>query len=101
MKWTLIIRPLVRLSLDKWSEKHPSDTIIVTDFIASTPENIPTTLKRDGNDFSIAIMGALFLAKKITIWTYVDGVTVLTLGKGTHCCFTRLNYHRVLQYYRP
>ncbi|CAM6042682.1 unnamed protein product [Sphagnum compactum] len=60
--------------LDKWYEKHPSDTIIVTGFIASTPENIPTTLKRDGSDFSAAIMGALFLAKKVTIWTDVDGV---------------------------
>jgi aspartokinase/homoserine dehydrogenase 1 len=87
--------------LDKWYEKHPSDTIIVTGFIASTPENIPTTLKRDGSDFSAAIMGALFLAKKVTIWTDVDGVYSADPRKGTHCCFTRLNYHRVSSYSRP
>jgi aspartokinase/homoserine dehydrogenase 1 len=87
--------------LDKWYEKHPSDTIIVTGFIASTPENIPTTLKRDGSDFSAAIMGALFLAKKVTIWTDVDGVYSADPRKGTHCCFTRLNYHRFSSYSRP
>ncbi|GKA62772.1 protein STRUBBELIG-receptor family 7, partial [Tanacetum coccineum] len=36
--------------------------------------NIPTTLKRDGSDFSAAIMGALFRARQVTIWTDVDGV---------------------------
>jgi protein-L-isoaspartate O-methyltransferase len=33
--------------LDKWYEKHPFDTIIVTDFIASMPKNIQTTLKHN------------------------------------------------------
>lgn len=31
--------------LGKWYDKHPSDTIIVTNFITSMPKNIPTTLK--------------------------------------------------------
>lgn len=60
--------------LDKWFSKNPSKTIIATGFIASTPQNIPTTLKRDGSDFSAAIMGALFRARQVTIWTDVDGV---------------------------
>ncbi|KAG0616791.1 hypothetical protein M758_5G142100 [Ceratodon purpureus] len=60
--------------LDKWYSRFPSDTVIVTGFIASTPENIPTTLKRDGSDLSAAIMGALLQASKVTIWTDVDGV---------------------------
>ncbi|CAN4099987.1 unnamed protein product [Withania somnifera] len=60
--------------LEKWYSKNPSMTIIATGFIASTPEDIPTTLKRDGSDFSAAIMGALFKARQVTIWTDVDGV---------------------------
>ncbi|KAI3957921.1 hypothetical protein MKW92_039627, partial [Papaver armeniacum] len=61
-------------SLEEWYSKNPSKTIIATGFIASTPKKIPTTLKRDGSDFSAAIMGALFRARQVTIWTDVDGV---------------------------
>ncbi|KAK7311439.1 hypothetical protein RJT34_09580 [Clitoria ternatea] len=60
--------------LEKWYSLNPSKVIIATGFIASTHENIPTTLKRDGSDFSAAIMGALFRARQVTIWTDVDGV---------------------------
>ncbi|KAK9066670.1 hypothetical protein SSX86_013993 [Deinandra increscens subsp. villosa] len=60
--------------LDSWLLKNPSKVVIATGFIASTPQNIPTTLKRDGSDFSAAIMGALFRARQVTIWTDVDGV---------------------------
>ncbi|OWM67525.1 bifunctional aspartokinase/homoserine dehydrogenase 1, chloroplastic-like [Punica granatum] len=60
--------------LDKWYSRNPARTIIATGFIASTPQNIPTTLKRDGSDFSAAIMGALLKARQVTIWTDVDGV---------------------------
>ncbi|KAF3785541.1 Bifunctional aspartokinase/homoserine dehydrogenase 2 [Nymphaea thermarum] len=60
--------------LEKWFSQNPASTIIATGFIASTPKNIPTTLKRDGSDFSAAIIGALFRAKQVTIWTDVDGV---------------------------
>ncbi|OVA10217.1 Aspartate/glutamate/uridylate kinase [Macleaya cordata] len=60
--------------LEEWYSKNPSKTIIATGFIASTPQNIPTTLKRDGSDFSAAIMGALLRARRVTIWTDVDGV---------------------------
>ncbi|KAB1210963.1 Bifunctional aspartokinase/homoserine dehydrogenase, chloroplastic [Morella rubra] len=60
--------------LKKWYSQNPSKIIIATGFIASTPQNIPTTLKRDGSDFSAAIMGALFKARQVTIWTDVNGV---------------------------
>ncbi|GAV59376.1 AA_kinase domain-containing protein/Homoserine_dh domain-containing protein/ACT domain-containing protein/NAD_binding_3 domain-containing protein [Cephalotus follicularis] len=60
--------------LEKWFSKNPSKIIIATGFIASTPQNIPTTLKRDGSDFSAAIMGALLRARQVTIWTDVDGI---------------------------
>ncbi|KAJ0536145.1 putative homoserine dehydrogenase [Helianthus annuus] len=60
--------------LDNWLSQNPSKVVVATGFIASTPQNIPTTLKRDGSDFSAAIMGALFRARQVTIWTDVDGV---------------------------
>lgn len=70
------------IRLEKWFSKNPSKTIIATGFIASTLQNIPTTLKRDGSDFSAAIMGALFRAGQVTIWTDVDGVYSADPRKG-------------------
>ena len=69
--------------LEKWYSKNPSKTIIATGFIATTPQNIPTTLKRDGSDFSAAIMGALLKAHQVTIWTDVDGVYSADPRKGS------------------
>ncbi|PYX09284.1 MAG: lysine-sensitive aspartokinase 3 [Acidobacteria bacterium] len=43
-------------------------------FAGSTLDGIPTTLGRGGSDFSAAIVGAGLHAKKIEIWTDVDGV---------------------------
>ncbi|KAL1833818.1 hypothetical protein ACET3Z_003469 [Daucus carota] len=60
--------------LEKWFSSNQCQTIVATGFIASTPQNIPTTLKRDGSDFSAAIMGALLRAGQVTIWTDVNGV---------------------------
>lgn len=68
--------------LEKWCSQNPSKTIIATGFIASTPYNIPTTLKRDGSDFSAAIMGSLLRARQVTIWTDVDGVYSADPRKG-------------------
>ncbi len=68
--------------LDKWYARTPADTIIITGFIASTADNIPTTLKRDGSDFSAAIMASLFQAAQVTIWTDVDGVYSADPRKG-------------------
>lgn len=68
--------------LEKWFAREPADTIIATGFIASTPNNVPTTLKRDGSDFSAAILGALVRAGQVTIWTDVDGVFSADPRKG-------------------
>jgi aspartokinase/homoserine dehydrogenase 1 len=48
--------------------------IIVTGFIATTVKGQQTTLGRNGSDFSGSILGALFNAVEIIIWTDVDGV---------------------------
>jgi aspartokinase/homoserine dehydrogenase 1 len=50
------------------------EIVVVTGYVASTPEGVPTTLKRNGSDFSASIFGALLDARDVTIWTDVDGV---------------------------
>lgn len=57
-----------------WLRALTTDWVVVTGFIASTPEGIPTTLKRNGSDFTASIFGRLLDASTITIWTDVDGV---------------------------
>jgi aspartokinase/homoserine dehydrogenase 1 len=77
-----------RGSLDK-------DTIVVcTGFIASTPEGFPTTLKRNGSDYSATIFGALLVADDITIWTDVDGVYSSDPRRVKDAvCLERLSYN--------
>ena len=49
-------------------------TLVVTGFVASTPAGAPTTLGRNGSDYSASIFGSLLEADAIHIWTDVDGV---------------------------
>lgn len=59
----------------------PNDTssqnhlhLVMTGYIASNIHGVPTTLKRDGSDYSASILGRLLKATQLTIWTDVDGV---------------------------
>jgi aspartokinase/homoserine dehydrogenase 1 len=47
---------------------------VITGYIASDSNGQPTTLGRNGSDFSASIVAALLGAKELTIWTDVDGV---------------------------
>ncbi len=49
-------------------------TLVITGYIASTGDGLPTTLGRNGSDFSASIFAALLDAAQIHIWTDVDGV---------------------------
>src|SRR5690606_7235350 len=49
-------------------------TIVITGFIAMTPDGRATTLGRNGSDFSASIFAALLDAAEVHIWTDVDGV---------------------------
>src|SRR3990172_3428796 len=49
-------------------------TILAQGFIASTEDDISTTMGRESSDFSAAIYGSLTDADEIQIWTDVDGV---------------------------
>lgn len=57
-----------------WREAHDADVVIITGYIASTADGAPTTLGRNGSDFSAAIFATLFDADALHIWTDVDGV---------------------------
>ena len=47
---------------------------VITGYIASTSDGLPTTLGRNGSDYSASIFAALLGASEVNIWTDVDGV---------------------------
>ena len=47
---------------------------VVTGFIGSTAQGHTTTVGRDGSDLSAAVFAAALGAKKLEIWTDVDGI---------------------------
>ena len=47
---------------------------VIGGFIGATAEGVPTTLGRGGSDFSAAIVGAALNARRIEIWTDVEGM---------------------------
>jgi len=49
-------------------------TIVSQGFIAATSDGVPTTLGRNGSDFSASLLGAAIDAQEIQIWTDVDGI---------------------------
>ena len=78
--------------------------LIATGFIARTPEGVPTTLKRNGSDYSATIFGAMLIAKTITIWTDVDGVFSADPRKVKEAvCLESLSYNEAweLSYLAP
>ena len=63
-----------RAKLFEWLAEHRERFVVITGFIASTPEGIPTTLRRNGSDFSATIFASLLDAESVTIWKEVDGI---------------------------
>ncbi len=53
-----------------WKKNIP----VVTGFIAATADGIPTTVGRNGTDYTASLLGALAQAQAIEIWKEVDGV---------------------------
>ena len=48
--------------------------LVITGFICSTSNGVPSTLGRNGSDYSATIFGRLFNAESVVIWTDVSGV---------------------------
>ena len=60
--------------LAEWREANEVAVAVITGFVARTIDGMPTTLGRNGSDYSAAIFAALLGAEDLTIWTDVDGV---------------------------
>ena len=73
------IGPMIDWGLSKaqcgaWVRDNSAEWLVITGYVASTHGGVPTTLKRNGSDFSASIFGSLLDAESIVIWTDVDGV---------------------------
>lgn len=66
--------PSTRERFAAWRARHPQPDVVITGFVARDAEGRPTTLGRNGSDYSGAIFAVLFEAEDLTIWTDVDGV---------------------------
>lgn len=47
---------------------------VVTGYISSTWDGLPSTLGRNGSDYSASLFASLVNAEKLTIWSDVDGI---------------------------
>ena len=65
-----------RERLGAWQTANPldADVLVISGFVASTAEGVPSTLGRNGSDYSASIFAVLFDADEIHIWSDVDGV---------------------------
>ncbi len=60
---------------EAWYAEHAQyPYVVITGYVARNLAGTPTTLGRNGSDYSASIFGALFKASEITIWTDVNGV---------------------------
>ncbi|CAJ1962675.1 unnamed protein product [Cylindrotheca closterium] len=51
-----------------------SPIVVVTGFVASTIDGVPTTLKRSGSDYSATIFAKILGASRVTMWKNTNGV---------------------------
>src|SRR6185369_12361277 len=54
--------------------KPLNGVIVITGFVASTADGRPTTLGRNGSDYTASLVGAAVRADAVEIWKDVDGV---------------------------
>ncbi len=55
-------------------EERPQQVLVTQGFVGHTREGFPTTLGREGSDFSAAILAYLLDASALTIWKDVPGI---------------------------
>lgn len=81
-----------------WRSGRTADVVVITGFIATTPDGAPTTLGRNGSDFSAAIFAALLEASALHIWTDVDGVMSADPRHVPDArCLDALSYHEAME----
>ncbi|HEY1069563.1 MAG TPA: bifunctional aspartate kinase/homoserine dehydrogenase I, partial [Thermomonas sp.] len=57
--------------LADWRARHPQARVNVTGYVARDEHGLPTTLGRNGSDYSAAIFASLFNADELHIWSDV------------------------------
>ena len=70
----LVDREISKANLDSWLSENDADIVVITGYVASDRFGAPTTLGRNGSDYSASIFASLLSASEISIWTDVDGV---------------------------
>ncbi len=84
--------------MDHFCQQTGCSHIVITGFIASTPKGVPTTLKRNGSDFSASIFGRLLQSREIVIWTDVDGVYSADPRKVPEAeCLEEISYEEAIE----
>jgi len=78
-----------RAKLKTWFvNRKRCDVLVVTGFIARTlGDDLPTTLKRNGSDFSATIFSVLAKAHSVTVWKDVDGMYTADPKKNPDAVF--------------
>jgi aspartate kinase len=66
------IRQKAQQKLLPFTEK--GQVVVTQGFIGATSDGVPTTLGRNGSDFSASLLGKAIDATEIQIWTDVDGI---------------------------
>lgn len=90
--------PICQKNMDELCNLTHSNRFVITGFIASTPKGVPTTLKRNGSDFSASIFGKLLKAKEVVIWTDVDGVYSADPRKVPEAeCLDEISYEEAIE----
>lgn len=63
-----------REALAAWRCRYPQTNVIATGFLARLADGTPTTLGRNGSDYSAALFAALAEARELTLWKEVEGL---------------------------
>lgn len=76
----------------------PSYVPVITGFVGSTEDDQITTLGRSGSDYTAGIIGKILNAKKVEIWTDVNGVFTTDPNKiPTALPISNLNYSEMAE----
>lgn len=86
------------ISQEKLRQVIQKSFFVATGYIAIKENGTPTTLKRNGSDYSAALIANLLDAQSLTIWKDVDGVLCADPRKVKEAEIVRfLNYDEILE----
>lgn len=60
--------------LEQWKRSNPTNLVVATGFICQDKDGVPSTLGRNGSDYTASVFANMLQATELNIWTDVDGV---------------------------